>query len=112
MDVIKARVVVCTYIKCELKVGQVYRLVDRDRWLLKNSVGNRMCVRMGDCIEKRAGLTQTGDIYCNARSVFEVFGGLISMQSMLSWGGPQGSGRIRTSKGSLSFENVYKQLMR
>lgn len=112
MGVIKSKVIVCTYIKCELKIGQVYCLLDRDRWLLKNGIGNRMCVRMGNCVEKRAGLTQTGDIYCNAGSVLEVFGGLISMYSTLLWGGLQGSGRIRTSEGSLSFENVYKQLMR
>ena len=112
MGVIKARVFVCKNINWKLKIGQVYCLLDRDRWLLNNGVGNRMFVRMGDCVEKRAGLTQTGDIYCNAGSVFEVFGGLISMQIMLSWGGLQGSGRIRTSKGSLSFENEYKQLRR
>lgn len=112
MGVIKAWVIVCIYITCELKIGQVYCLLDRDRLLLNNSVGNRMCVQMGDCVEKRAGLTQTGDIYWNAGSVFEVYGGLISVQSMLSWGGLQGSGRIRTSEGSLSFGNVYQQLMR
>ena len=57
MGVIKARVIVCIYINCELKIGQVYCLLGRDRWLLNNGVGNRMCVRMGDCVEKRAGLT-------------------------------------------------------
>ena len=64
---------------CELKLGQVYCLLDGDSWLLKNGVGNRMRVRMGYCVEKRAGLTQMGDIYCDAGSVFEVLGGLIGM---------------------------------
>ena len=74
MCVLKARVIVSIHVTCELNIGQVYCLLDRDRWLLKNSVGNRMCVRMGDFVEKRAGLTQTGDIYSNAGSVLESFG--------------------------------------
>ena len=83
MGVIKARVIVSPYITSELEIAQVYCLLDGDRWLLKNGVGNRICVRMGDDVEKRAGLTQTGDIYSDAVSVTEVFGGLMSMQSML-----------------------------
>ena len=66
---------------------QGYCLLERDRLLLNNSVGNRMCVQMGDFVEKRAGLTQTEDIYWNVGSVNEVYGGLISVQSMLLWGG-------------------------
>ena len=73
------RAIVYIYLTCELKIGQVYCLLDGNRWLLKNSVGNRMCVRMGDDVEKRAGLTQSGDIYSDAGSVTEVVGGVIRM---------------------------------
>ena len=35
MSMIKARVIGCIYVFCELKIGQVYCLLDRDRRLLK-----------------------------------------------------------------------------
>ena len=95
------RVIVPIYIHCELKLGQLHCLLDRDRWLLNNGIGNRVCVRMRDRVEKRAGLTQTGDVWTYQHAKHALWGG-----------GLQGSGRIRTSEGSLSFENVYKQLRR
>ena len=72
MSVIKERVIGLAYVQIELSMGQVYCRLDMNRWPLINGVGNRMCIGTSDVVEKAAGLTQTGDMYCNAGSVFEV----------------------------------------